>query len=198
MGIDPVSLMAMSAVVGLAGSGVAAAGAHEAGQATAASDAYQAQVATNNAALAQQQGKLDIQSGEIAAVNQGLKTRAAVGQQKAAQGASGIDVNTGSAAAVRAGTAETGMLDSLTIRSNAAKKAYADEVQANSDTAQGQLDLMGAEQAKTAGDVAAAGDLLSGVSTVGSSYAKFQTGFGGTGGGGAAPTMGLNGLPAIS
>src|SRR6201999_2427854 len=101
-------------------------GTYEQGQATAQADAYQAQVAANNAAIAKQQSKLDIQSGEITAQEQGLKTRAAVGQEKAAQGASGIDVNTGSAVDVRAGTAEMGMVDSLADRSNAAKKAYAD------------------------------------------------------------------------
>ena len=175
MGIDPVSL----AVIGMAGAGVAAAGSIESGTATQEADSYQAQVAANNAKLAQQQGKLDIQSGEIAAVNQGLKTKAAVGTEKAAQGASGIDVNTGSAAAVRAGTASTGMLDALTIRSNAAKKSYADEVQAQSDTAQGVLDTCAGEQAQTAGDIGAVSSLLSGASTVGTNYAKLQGQFGG-------------------
>lgn len=170
MGIDPASL----AVIGAVGAATSAFGSYESGQATAAADSYQAQVAANNAKLAQQQGKLDIQSGEIAAVDQGLKTKAKVGSEKASQGASGIDVNSGSAVDVRAGTAQTGMVDALTIRSGAAKKAYADEVQANSDTAQGALDTMGASQAETAGDLGAAGTLLSGASTVGNNYAKLQ------------------------
>ena len=192
MGIYP----ALLAVIGMAGAGLSAAGSIESGNATASSDSYQAQVAANNAKLAQQQSKLDIQSGEIAAVNQGLKTKAAVGEEKAAQGAAGIDVNTGSAVAVRAGTASTGMLDALTIRSNAAKKSYADEVQAQSDTTQGVLDTYAGQQAQTAGDLVAASSLLSGASTVGGNYLKYQGQFAGAGG--ASPTMGLNGLPAIS
>lgn len=178
MGVALAALPAISAVAGLAGAGISAAGAYEQGQAASESYSYQSQVAANNAKLAQQQGKLDIQSGEIAAVDQGLKTRAKVGSEKAQQGASGIDVNTGSAADVRAGTASMGMLDVSTIRSNAAKKAYADEVQANSDTAQGQLDTFAGEQAETGADIGAAGTLLSGVSTVGGNYAKFQNSFG--------------------
>jgi hypothetical protein len=170
MGIDPVSL----AVIGLAGAATSAVGGIEAGQATAASDSYQAQVAANNATLAKQQGKLDIQSGEIAAVDQGLKTKAKIGTEKASQGASGIDVNSGSAADVRAGTAMVGTVDVSTIRSNAVKKAYSDEVQANSDTAQGQLDTMGASAAETGADIGAAGTLLTGASTVGANYAKLQ------------------------
>ena len=144
------------------------------GSATAASEAYQAQVAANNAKIAQQQSKLDIQSGEIAAVDQGLKTKTAVGQEKAAQGASGLDVNTGSAADVRAGTAETGLVDVSTIRSNASKKAYEDEVTATSDTAQSQLDTFAGAQATEGADIGAAGTLLSGASTVGANYLKLQ------------------------
>ena len=82
MGIDPVSL----AVIGLAGAATSAAGTYATGQATAEADSYQAAVAANNAKLAQQQGKLDIQSGEIQAVDSGLKTKAAVGTEKAQQG----------------------------------------------------------------------------------------------------------------
>jgi hypothetical protein len=174
MGIDPISL----AVIGAVGAATTAYGSYESGQATAASDSYQAQVAENNATLAKQQSKLDIQSGEIAAVDQGLKTKATIGSQKAQQGASGIDVNSGSAADVRAGTSEMGMVDVSTIRSNAAKKAYADEVTANSDTAQGQLDTMGASSAETGADIGAAGTLLSGASTVGSNYVKLQNAIG--------------------
>ena len=69
----------VSAITGLIGAGVSAAGQVEAGQAQAEAYAYQAQVAQNNAAIAQSNAKLDIQAGETAATNQGLKTRAAVG-----------------------------------------------------------------------------------------------------------------------
>lgn len=191
MGIDPVSLM----VIGAVGAATTAAGTLAAGSSTAAADAYQAQVANNNAQLATQQGKLDIQSGEIAAVDSGLKTKAAVGSEKASQGASGIDVNSGSAADVRAGTASMGMLDALTIRSNAAKKSYSDEVTAQSDTSQGVLDTYAGESAKTGSEIGAAGTLLSGASTVGGNYLKLQNA---SGAAGAPATQGLAGIGAIS
>lgn len=176
MGFDPVSM----AVIGGLGVATQAFGSLESGRATAQADSYRAQVAANNAALARQQGTLDIQAGEIQAQEHGLKTRATVGQEKAAQGAAGIDINSGSAADVRAGTAATGIVDMSAIRSNAAKKAYADEVQANSDTAQGQLDTMAGEQAETGAEIGAAGTLLSGASTVGGNYLKFQNAYGKT------------------
>jgi hypothetical protein len=188
MGFDPVSL----AVIGLAGAATSAAGTLATGSATAAADAYQAQVAANNAKLAQQQSKLDIQSGEISAVNQGLKTKATVGSEKAQQGASGIDPNTGSAVAVRSGTSEMGMIDALTIRSDAAKKAYADEVTAQSDTEQGVLDTYAGQSAETGSEIGAAGSLLSGAATVGNNYIKLQNATT------ASPTMGLAGIGAIS
>lgn len=197
MGIDPVSmtlaLAVGSAVAGGAGALEGAAGQKEVGQANSEAAAYQAQVATNNAAIAQENATMDIQAGEVAAVNKGLQTRATVGSEKANQGASGIDVNTGSAVDVRAGTAEMGMLDALTIRSDAAKKAYAQEVHATSDTAQSQLDTMQSQQALKAGDIAAEGTMLSGASTVMGNAARFGTQFGPSFGSGSSGSGGGNG-----
>ena len=173
MGIDPASIALMSLVAGVASTGMSAAGSYESGQATKANDQYQAAVAANNALIAKQNAAWDIQAGETAATNQGLKTRAQIGTEKASQGAAGIDVNSGSAAKVRAGTESMGMLDAMTIRSNAAKQAYSAQVQATNETAQSQLDTAAGKQAGEAGDIGAAGGLLSGVSTVGSRYAGF-------------------------
>lgn len=186
MGVAMAPLMIASTVMGAVGTGVQAYGAIQQGQAASDAYAYKAQVAANNAAIAQQRARMDIQSGEIAAVNQGLKTRAKIASEKAQQGAAGIDVNSGSAVDVRAGTQELGMLDSLTIRSNAAKKAWADQVDASNSEAQAELDRAAGENAETAGYISAAGSLLSGVSTVGGAYAKWQTSYGGGAGSAAS------------
>lgn len=178
MGIDPASLAVESMVVGAIGAGVSGYGQYETGKANSESASYQATVAANNAAVAKENATMDIQAGEVAAVNKGLQTRAVVGSEKANQGASGIDVNTGSAVDVRAGTAEMGMLDALTIRSDAAKKAYGQEVAATSDTAQSQLDTMQSDQASIAGDIGATGTMLSGASTVGNNYARYKQMYG--------------------
>lgn len=180
MGFDPGSLALMGLVTGAIGTGVSAMGASEAADAKAATASYQSQVAANNAKVAQQDATLEIQSGEIATVNKGLQTRARVGSQKAAQGASGIDVNSGSAVDVRAGTEEIGMLDALTVRSDAAKRAYAQQVSASNATSQSTLLKSEAQQDETAGDFAVAGTLLSGASSVGSSWSKYQTLYGAT------------------
>ncbi len=173
-----VAFAPLMAGVGLAGAGVSAAGSIEAGNAGQAAAAYRSQVAANNAKIAQTNARMDIQAGEVAATNQGLKTRAKVGEEKAAQGAAGVDVNTGSAVDVRAGTAEIGMLDALTVRSNAAKQAYGQLVNASNYETQSKLDLMEGEQAKKAGEIGAISSLLGGASTVGGNYAKWQTQYG--------------------
>lgn len=173
-----VTLPTLALAAGVAGGAVSAVGQYQSGQATQAADAYKSQVALNNADIAKRNATMDIQSGEVAAVNQGLKTRSKVGFEKAQQGASGIDVNTGSAPAVRAGTEQVGMLDALTTRSNAAKKAYGSQVEAVSDTAQSQLDTMAGDQAATAGEIGAAGTMLSTASTVVGNYANYQAKYG--------------------
>jgi hypothetical protein len=164
--------------VGLAGTAVSAYGQYKAGQAQSEAAAYQAQVAANNANIARQNASFESAAGEVASVNKGLATRATVGKEKAYAGTSGVDVNTGSAATVRGGTEEMGLLDQLTTRSNAAKKAWASNVQATSDTAQSQLYQFESSQAATAGDIGAAGSLLSGASTVGGNYLRWQNQFG--------------------
>lgn len=177
MGVAMAPLMLASAIGGTV---LQADAAYQSGQAKAASSAYQSQVAANNARIAQQDATLEIQAGETAAFNRGMKTRAQVGQEKAAQGAAGIDVNTGSAVDVRAGTEELGMLDALTIRSDAAKRAYARQVEATSDTAQAKLLEQQSQQEEDAGALGAAATLLSGASSVGEKWGKYQTLYGST------------------
>lgn len=159
---------------GMGGAALNAASSYGQMEAQANNAAYQAQVARNNATIALTNAGMETQSGEIAAVNQGMKTRAAVGATKAAQGASGISVNSGSFPQVRAAEAELGMLDAMTIRSNAAKKAYASEVEATSDTAQSQLLTVESEQASAIAPISALGSFLGSASSVGGNYAKLS------------------------
>jgi hypothetical protein len=161
--------------VAIAGAAVSAAGQYSSMEAQSANAAYQAQVAANNSKQAMMNAGMETQSGEIEAANQGLKTRAAVGMTLAKQGASGVDVNTGSAPKVRAAESELGMLDAMTIRSNAAKKAYGYEVAATSDTAESTLLAQESSQADKAAPIAALGTFLQGASSAGGTYGKYST-----------------------
>ena len=164
--------------VGVAGAAVSAYGSAEAGAAGKASADYQAQVARNNAMIAQQNATWTAESGESKVAAQGMKTAANVGTAKAAQGASNIDVNSGSASDVRTSEAKLGALDALTIRSNSAREAYGYEVTAGSETAKAGLLQGEGEQAQTAGDIGALSSFLSGASSVGSKYQMMQLGAG--------------------
>ena len=100
---------------------------------------YRSAVAQTNANIADQNATYERDVGEISAQQSGMKSRAELGAMKAQQGASGIDVNSGSSVDVRESMIELGTYDQAMIRSNAAHKAYAYEVEATQDRAQADL-----------------------------------------------------------
>lgn len=161
-------------VAGGVGAGLNAIGQYNSMEAQSANAAYQAQVAANNAVIAGRNANMDLQSGETAVVNRGLKTRAQVGATLAGQSGSGVDVNTGSFVKSRAAESEIGALDALTIRSDTAKKVYADQTQQTNFEAQSGLDTQESQQADAAAPIAAAGSLLSSASSVGGNYYKYM------------------------
>lgn len=142
------------------------------GQANAAD--YQSQVAANNAKIATQNAQWASQEGDVQATNQGLKDRANLGRTKAAFAANGVDVNSGSAADVQGSERQLGMVDSLTIRNNAARQAYGYQSQSTSFQAQSQLDTL-------TGDNDIAASLLGGASSLSKGIAQ-QGMFGNTNG----------------
>lgn len=170
MGFDPVSM----AVIGTIGAVTSAAGTYGSYQAQSANASYQAQVAANNAQIAKHNEALEMQAGSQQTTNREMKARSDVARTKTGQAAGGIDVNSGSAVDVRAGEAETGMLDALTIRTNAARRAYGYAVQSTSDTAESGLLASESKQASEAAPFAAGGSLLTNISSVGSKYAAFE------------------------
>ena len=101
-----------------------------AGQRSAQAQAtYQSQVARNNAEIARHNAYLAEQEGEAQATAQGLKGSQEMGALRAGQAASGVDLNTGSSAQVQADQARLNQLDTMTIKSRAARAAYGYEVQ---------------------------------------------------------------------
>lgn len=169
---------------------------------------YQAQVANNNQIVANQNAAAQDQAAQATrdAANVQAQTRLMqAGQQtatiRAAAGASGVDPNSGSSVALQSDAEKLGTLDALTIRSNAERTAYADEVGAISTRAQGSnyaaeatLDNMGADNAIragnnaiAAGNISATSSLLSGASSVSSKWAMYQQNGTFSGGGGSNP-----------
>lgn len=198
--MDPVTLTAISVGATVAGGATGALGSLISGDANQKMYQYQAAVAKMNQQIAKQNAGFALATGEVQAQQMGMKTRAVIGQTKADQGASGLDVNSGSTTKVRESEAEVGAEDAATIRSNAARKAYGYEVTAAQDEAQGKLDIMAGENAKTSGEIGAFSSILGAVGSVSS---KWLTGtqqgiFGGnqaTNSGGQGILAIANGLP---
>jgi len=121
---------------------------------------YSAQVARNNATIAQQSATYATEAGNVQAQNESLKNAQIAGQLKASQAANNVDVNSGSALAVQAGQKAAGDLDTQTVLHNALLQAYGYQQQATSYKAQAGQDV-------TAGFEGAAGSLLSNASSLG-------------------------------
>lgn len=131
--------MGFPAIAMAAAAGIQAAGQIQQSRAQAASAGYNAKVALRNANIATQNAQFIGAQGEQNVAAEGQKTRATEGAITANQGASGEQVNTGSSVDVRESAAKVGMLNALNVRSQAARQAYGQQIQATSDTAQSQL-----------------------------------------------------------
>lgn len=185
----------------IAGGITAAEGAKTTAAATQQSYNYQAGVAQINSAIDLQNADYARNQGDIQAMDYGLKAGQTQANIKVAQGASGLDVNSGSALAVQQSQKVITGIDTAQIRSNAAKVAYDYDVKSTMDLNQSTLDVMGGQNAITAGNIQAEASILGTVGSVASKWTQGNTAglFGsGTSSGPASPTMGLAGIGAIS
>lgn len=85
---------------------------------------YQAQVARNNATMAEYQARDVLERGQREEQNRRLKTAAMFGDQRAQLAANGVDLGEGSATELLTTTKFMGENDALTIRNNAARDAW--------------------------------------------------------------------------
>lgn len=115
------------------------AGASAGVQATAASRQAQAQrtalefdaaTSDQNAALARQQARYALAAGQGAEQDVLSKGRALMGDQRATMAANGVDLTEGSPLDILVGTEAATQRDAARTRGNAAREAWADEVQA--------------------------------------------------------------------
>jgi hypothetical protein len=157
----------------LGSSALSAIGSITQGQAASRAAAYNAQVAANNAKIATQNANYAGAEGEAQVGIQNQRTRALVGSELAQQGASGINVHSGSDVDVRSSAAATGELSALTIRSEAAKRAYGYQTQAASDTGQEALDKSQSSSDATAGYINAGSTLLGTVANPNYNFGSF-------------------------
>lgn len=183
MGIAAPLIGAVGAVAGVVGAGASLLGgvtsaeaAQEQGQAQSQMYTYQSKIAEQNTAIAEQNARVAAEAGETQALNVGLKESSQIGEMKATMGARGVDVNSGSNALSLEGAHQIAATDISTVRSNAAQQVYGYETTAANSSAQAGLDLTAANQSKIAGGLGAQSALLSGVSSLGANWSRFQMG----------------------
>lgn len=186
--IPAVYFAAAGAAAAVVGTAVSVIGAQQSAAAQRRSADYQAQVAANNATIANQNARYATESGQTAATTQSLRNRAAIGALTTSLAANNVDINTGSAADVRTTQRELGQLDVETTVNNAALTSYGYKAQASGYTGQSSLARAEASQAGTAGNIASAGDLLSGASSLGLKWAQLQNVIGSSGNSGSTAT----------
>lgn len=162
--------MGMSALSGLAGAGSSLMG----GNATAAADRYQAQVAQNNAARSAQAADVVQQQGQVQAQSYYQQGDQRMAAARAGYGASGVDVNSGSALDAQSSIARTTAQNVNAVGYDADVQAVGYRNQAANYQTQAGLDLASARQAKTAGLLGAASSLIGSASAVSSKWDMFK------------------------
>lgn len=173
-GVSTATALTIGATV--VGAAVSAYGMEQQGKAASNAANYNAEVAANNAKIAKQNSAYAGAEGETNTASALMKARAEVGAIKASQAASGLDVNSGSAVDVRSSAAETGELNAINIRSEAARKAYGYQTEAASDTGQVGLDKSNASNSSAAGDIGAASSIIGGLGKAGGDYERYGAG----------------------
>jgi hypothetical protein len=158
---------AAAPVLGLLGAGVSAAGAIEGGIAQKNSYAYQAQVAKNNEAIANQNAVYAAQAGSTQATQKSLQGAEKQARIKGALAANGVDINSGSAVDVQQSAREESKLDTELTAANASAQAYGYRVQQQGFEEQSSLDTAASENAVPGAILGATGGLLSNASAIG-------------------------------
>ena len=172
---EPTTLAVIGIGASLVGGAVTYAGIQQQASAQSSAFNYQAQVARNNAVIAQQNAERTQQAGDVAAQNKLIETGQRTAAIRAVAGASGVDANTGSPLNLQESNQKLGTLDALTIRNNAARAAYGYQVQGMSQTAQAGLDVASGANAVTGGQYAGAGSLVGSAGTVSDRWLTYQS-----------------------
>jgi hypothetical protein len=123
---------------------------------------YNAKLAEQNARLQEAQAQDAIVRGQEEERRKRVQIAQTISDQRAGYAASGVVVDRDSALNVAADTAYLGEQDALTIRANAAREAWGNQVQASSYRSQSKL----LRRSKSNPYLGAAGSLLTGASSI--------------------------------
>jgi hypothetical protein len=130
--------------------------------ANAAMSNYQAELASNQEQVAQQEAQDSLEQGQANAQQQRLKAASLVGALRANSAANGVTLDSGSSLDAQSDAAEQGELDAESAVNASQQQAYGQQAQAMDYAAQSGLDSAKAGFTQQAGNLALAGNLLSG------------------------------------
>lgn len=165
----------LAAAAAIGSGAIGAVGALQAGHAAQQAANYNAQVQMQNAQQAERNAEIASQSGMANQNIQQLKNRAQIGSIKANEGASGVSLTSdGSFQDVQASAASIGELDSLSIRSRAAREAYGYAVQGIDFQNRATLDKAEGKAAKTASYLNVGSTLLGAASNASSKFMDYK------------------------
>lgn len=159
-----IPLAAAALVTAVAGTAFSVVGAIQQGNAAKKQGEYNAQVANNNAILAERQAADAEARGRTEERQKRLDSSRLEGEQRATMSANNVVLGSGSAADVLEFTAGQNELEALNIRSAAERQAVGFRSEANNYRASAGLSLAEGRNAKTASFYKAGGSLLSGAS----------------------------------
>jgi len=171
----------VAAATAIASTAMSAYGMFQQGEASAKAAKYQQGVAKINEQIGKQNAEWFKRAGEVQAQKVGMTSRFKMGTTKVIQSGRGLDITSGSNLAVQESEHDLAIHDQATVRTNAAWRAYGEEINAAAATAQGHIAGMSAEQASTAGGINAAGSILGGTANVADKWMQYQSTFGNQG-----------------
>lgn len=131
---------------------------------------YQAQVASNNRTIAQQNAGYSAAASSVRTEEQGEKSAAQLGHVRTGLATNNIDVNSGSAADVQTSQRRIGALDTASVAGQGARQVYGYETQASNYQAQANLDRSEANNDYVGGILKGVGDTADSVSSLPDSF----------------------------
>jgi len=170
--MDPANLASFSIGSSAGGSLLSALGSLNAGNARADMYSYRAGMAQLREKIALRNRDYAHEQGEDQLIRYGMKAKDVGSRIEATQAASGVDIGRGSPVQVRAGHRRVTEIDMRTIADNAARRAYGFETEAAYAEAEAGLYTRASKDARSAGKMAFATSLLSGVTSVSDKWLK--------------------------
>ncbi len=171
---DPITMMAVGGMAASGAGGVMSAfGSRAASEGKADMYRYQAAVADLNKKLAKEDADYTRAVGEVEVQKYGMKQAFLDSTIKTTQAAKGIDIDRGSAVDVRESQREVGLFDQSLIRSGAARKAYAKELEGVKAGLEGDQYRRAADQTEDAAEMSFYGSLIGTAGSVASKWVQW-------------------------